>query len=37
MENLPTYILLYEYLTSDEQNRVDPSDPDALEEAKNDE
>jgi hypothetical protein len=37
VENAVDYYLLYEFLTSDEKNEVEPSDPEVLEEVENDE
>ncbi|WP_323677660.1 hypothetical protein [Halorubellus sp. PRR65] len=37
LDNPLDYYLLYEFLTSDEQNQVEPSDPDVLDEVENDE
>lgn len=37
VENAVDYYLLYKFLTNDEQNQIEPSDPDVLKEVENDE
>jgi hypothetical protein len=37
VETAPSYYMLYDYLTSDEQNEVEASDPDVLNQVKDDE